>query len=211
MRKLSFTDHLIAQGEQALRTCYANPPSANPYPAKRVKDTSLDESQRQHAGGLMRINHVGEVCAQALYYGQAATAKNIEVRHHMLHAAGEESDHLNWCNRRLKELKDRPSLLNPLWYGASYGLGAVAGVTGDPWSLGFVTETERQVEAHLVDHLEKLPPGDHRSRAIVTQMAEDEAKHAREATQAGGRELPDLIKNAMAFCANIMRAVAYRI
>ncbi len=159
----------------------------------------------------MRINHVGEVCAQALYYGQAFVTQDGEIRAHLLAAANEEGDHLAWCTDRLTELDERPSLFNPFWYAASWSLGCAAGIAGDDWSLGFVTETERQVEAHLHDHLRDLPINDHRSRAIVEQMAEDEARHGAEAKAAGGRDLPLPIRKAMAATAKIMKVVAYRI
>ena len=159
----------------------------------------------------MRINHVGEVCAQALYSGQAAVARDPAVREQLLEAAAEETDHLAWCGERLRELGDRPSLLNPLWYGGAYAIGAVAGLVSDRLSLGFVVETERQVEAHLQGHLGKLPASDQRSRAIVSQMKEDEARHAELAQAAGGVELPAPVRGAMRLAANVMRAVAYRL
>jgi ubiquinone biosynthesis monooxygenase Coq7 len=158
----------------------------------------------------MRINHTGEICAQALYAGQAATARNDATREAMQSAADEEIDHLSWCEDRLRELDSRPSLLNPLWYAGSFAIGAVAGIAGDDWSLGFVRETENQVEAHLQDHLERLPAGDARSLAILDQMKVDEAKHAAMAEAAGARELPPPIRRAMAFTAGIMKALAYR-
>ena len=176
-----------------------------------VEEGELDDSARRHAGALMRVNHVGEVCAQALYSGQAAVARDAQVRHQLLEAAAEETDHLAWCGERLHELGDRPSLLNPLWYGGAYAIGAVAGLISDRLSLGFVVETERQVEAHLQGHLTKLPIADQRSRAIVTQMKEDEARHADQAVAAGGANLPAPVKGMMRLAANVMRAVAYKI
>jgi ubiquinone biosynthesis monooxygenase Coq7 len=159
----------------------------------------------------MRINHTGEVCAQALYQGQSLTAKLPEVRDSMTEAASEEIDHLGWCEERLNELESRPSLLNPLWYGMSFGLGAVAGLAGDKWSLGFVAETEKQVCTHLQDHLQKLPEQDERSQAILTQMLEDEGKHAVNAEAAGAAELPLPIKSAMALMATVMKVSSFRI
>ena len=161
--------------------------------------------------GLMRINHSGEVCAQALYAGQAATARHDETRDAMQLAADEEIDHLAWCEDRLRELDSRPSILNPFWYAGSFAIGAIAGIAGDRWSLGFVKETEKQVEAHLEDHLERLPEGDGRSQAILDQMKKDEAKHAEMAEAAGARDLPPPIQSAMAFTASIMKTLAYRI
>jgi ubiquinone biosynthesis monooxygenase Coq7 len=158
----------------------------------------------------MRINHTGEVCAQALYQGQALTAKLPEVRDSMTEAASEEIDHLGWCEERLDELESRPSLLNPLWYGMSFGLGAVAGLAGDKWSLGFVAETEKQVCTHLQDHLQKLPEQDEKSQAILTQMLEDEGKHAVNAEAAGAAELPTPIRSAMALMATVMKLSTYR-
>jgi len=158
----------------------------------------------------MRINHVGEVCAQALYVGQAALARNEETRQHLMHAAQEETDHLAWCAERLKQLDSRPSLLNPLWYAGSYAIGVAAAAVGDPVSLGFVVETERQVEAHLADHLERLPAQDARSRAILTQMQTDEIRHAEAAQARGGIDLPWPIPGLMHAASAVMKAVAYR-
>jgi len=171
----------------------------------------MDDSERRHAAGLMRINHTGEVCAQALYLGQAALARNAGTRNHLLHAADEETDHLAWCATRLKELDSRPSLLSPLWYAGSYAIGAAAALAGDPLSLGFVVETERQVEAHLQDHLEKLPAADERSRAVLTQMQTDEVRHAQEAEERGGIELPFPLPKLMHLSSMVMKAIAYRI
>jgi ubiquinone biosynthesis monooxygenase Coq7 len=159
----------------------------------------------------MRINHTGEVCAQALYAGQAATARHDETRESMQQAADDEIDHLAWCEDRLKELDSRPSILNPFWYAGSFAIGAIAGIVGDEWSLGFVKETENQVEAHLEDHLERLPDGDERSQAILDQMKTDEARHAEMAEEAGAHDLPRPIQSAMAFTAGIMKTLAYRI
>ena len=157
----------------------------------------------------MRVNHVGEVCAQALYFGQAAVAREEGLRRQMLDAAAEETDHLAWCGERLQQLASRPSLLNPLWYAGAWTIGAGAGVIGDRLSLGFVVETERQVEAHLGEHLQRLPGQDARSRAIVTRMKDDEARHAEQALAAGARTLPPPIPALMRFASNVMKAVAY--
>ncbi|MBL0162126.1 MAG: 2-polyprenyl-3-methyl-6-methoxy-1,4-benzoquinone monooxygenase [Xanthomonadales bacterium] len=212
LRPLSRLDRVLVEIERALGTAFDPQPASNrPSPSVGVLETALDEADRRHAAGLMRVNHVGEVCAQALYSGQAAVARDARVRDQMLEAAAEETDHLAWCGERLHELCDRPSLLNPLWYGGAYAIGAVAGLVSDRLSLGFVVETERQVEAHLEGHLGKLPPSDQRSRAIVRQMKEDEARHADQALAAGGIDLPGPVKGMMRLAANVMRAVAYKI
>jgi len=211
-RSLSPLDRLLVEIERALETVsVATPVAARPSPALGVTDIELDDGARRHAAGLMRVNHVGEVCAQALYFGQAAVAREASMRRQMLDAAAEETDHLSWCGARLDELGSRPSLLNPLWYAGAYAIGAGAGLVGDRLSLGFVVETERQVEAHLGEHLETLPPGDERSRAIVARMKEDEARHAEHALAAGAQLLPAPIPALMKFASNVMKAVAYRL
>jgi len=205
-------DRIIAAIDEGLRVSTGEAPEPfRANPAGALETVELDEQQRAHAAGLMRINHTGEVCAQALYAGQAATARDDATREAMRQAAEEEIDHLSWCEDRLKELDSRPSLLNPFWYAGSFAIGAVAGIAGDDWSLGFVRETENQVEAHLADHLDRLPEGDARSQAILDQMKVDEAKHARMAEAAGARDLPEGIRKAMAFTAGIMKALAYRV
>ncbi|UIU03778.1 2-polyprenyl-3-methyl-6-methoxy-1,4-benzoquinone monooxygenase [Xanthomonas campestris pv. campestris] len=203
-------DRLLVEAQRALDTVFGNPPAERPNPAGDTPDAALAPAQRQHAAGLMRINHVGEVCAQGLYFGQAAVARDDHTRQHLLTAAQEETDHLAWCADRLRELESRPSLFNPLWYAGSYALGAVAGLRGDDWSLGFVVETERQVEAHLDEHLETLPETDQRSRAILRVMKIDEARHADHAEQAGARILPPPIPSAMALASKLMKTIAYR-
>jgi ubiquinone biosynthesis monooxygenase Coq7 len=211
-RQYSRLDRLIASVDDALRISTGDAP--NPQrsnPAGDLAAIELDEEQRRHVAGLMRINHTGEICAQALYAGQAATARNEATREAMQSAADEEIDHLSWCEDRLKELDSRPSLLNPLWYAGSFAIGALAGIAGDEWSLGFVKETEDQVEAHLQDHLERLPESDGRSQAILDQMKVDEAKHALMAAEAGARELPEPIRRAMALTAGLMKTLAYRL
>ncbi len=212
MRQSTPYDGLLTHLDQALRVVFAPPPGGTaPSPAANIAEIELDEAERRHAAGLMRINHTGEVCAQALYAGQAASARSSRVRVEMEQAAREEEDHLAWCAERLEELDSRPSLLNPLWYAGSFSIGAAAGLAGDPWSLGFVEATERQVEAHLDEHLDTLPPGDERSRAIVQQMKEDEARHADMAVAHGARSLPDPVQKLMGLTAGIMKAIVYRV
>ncbi len=207
----SATDRLIGEAQAALATLFARPRAARPNPGDATTTAPLAEAERRHAAGLMRINHTGEVCAQALYLGQAAMARDEATRRHLLEAAQEETDHLAWCADRLDELESRPSLLNPLWYAGSFAIGVAAGWRGDGWNLGFVVETERQVEAHLDEHLETLPAADARSRAILEVMKADEARHADDALDAGARTLPPPIPGAMAAVSALMKAVAYRI
>lgn len=208
---LTWTDRLLGEADRALRTVFVKPQAQRANPAGDAGETELDETQRRHLAGLMRINHVGEICAQALYSGQAVTARNPATREHLLHAAQEETDHLAWCAERLDEINDRPSLLNPIWYGGAFTIGAVAGLLGDRLSLGFVVETERQVEAHLQDHLEQLAPDDERSRRILAQMQADEARHGATAKAAGGAALPTPLPSLMTLASKVMKAVAYRI
>ena len=210
-RPLSPLDRLLVDAQNALGTLAGKPVARRPNPAGNTPDVELDATERRHAAGLMRINHVGEVCAQGLYFGQAAVARDPETREHLLAAAQEETDHLAWCGDRLQELHSRPSLFNPLWYAGSYTLGALAGLRGDGWSLGFVVETEHQVEAHLEEHLQTLPEADLRSREILKVMKADEARHAEHAEQAGARLLPQPIPSLMAAASQLMKAVAYRI
>jgi len=204
-------DQWLVETQRALDTVFGNPPASRPNPAMETPDVVLEATERRHAAGLMRINHVGEICAQGLYFGQAAVAREAETRAHLLDAAQEETDHLAWCAQRLRELDSRPSLFNPLWYGGSYALGVAAGLRGDGWNLGFVVETERQVEAHLDEHLQTLPEADQRSRDILRQMKEDEARHAEHAEQAGARVLPWPVPSLMAAASSLMKAVAYRL
>ena len=211
LRNYSRLDRVITSFDEALRISSGGAPAAQrENPAGSLPPADLDSSEQRHAAGLMRINHTGEVCAQALYAGQAATARHDETREAMQLAADEEIDHLSWCEDRLSELDSQPSLLNPLWYVGSFAIGAAAGIAGDRWSLGFVKETENQVEAHLEEHLERLPAGDQRSQAILDQMKTDEAKHAEMAEEAGAYDLPKPIQSAMAFTAGIMKTLAYR-
>ena len=209
-RHLSALDHVLVEVQRALETTLGDPPASRPCPAQAA-DAVLPKPARRHAAGLMRINHVGEVCAQGLYFGQAAVARDPATRAHLLEAAQEETDHLAWCARRLRELDSRPSLFNPLWYAGSYAIGTAAGLRGDGWNLGFVVETERQVEAHLDEHLQSLPATDQRSREILRVMKEDEARHADHAEHAGARALPPPIPQAMALASRLMKLVAYRL
>lgn len=212
-RNYSRLDRLLAQVEHAIATSLgARPEATRANPAGDLPPAELDETERRHAAGLMRINHTGEVCAQALYLGQAVVARDEATRTQLLEAAQEETDHLSWCHDRLAELDSRPSLFNPLWYAGAYAIGLAAGLRGDGWNLGFVVETERQVEAHLDEHLEHtgLPQQDARSRAIVAVMKDDEARHAEHALAAGARLLPRPLPNLMRAAAATMKAVAYR-
>lgn len=203
-------DPLIAEVDRALRVLSGTASSARPYPATAPEpQPPLTDAQKRHAAGLMRVNHVGEVCAQALYRGQAAACREASVSKLLQQAASEEVDHLAWCARRLDELGSRPSLLNPLWYAGSFTLGALASVAGTARNLGFMAETERQVEAHLDGHLRSLPETDERSRQIVTQMKADEVQHRNSAEQAGGVPLPAPVRAAMRAMSRVMTSTAY--
>jgi ubiquinone biosynthesis monooxygenase Coq7 len=196
--------------DQAVRTVFGQPQvTERPNPAGGAAEAELSAGDRDKVARLMRINHTGEVCAQALYQGQALTADLPEVRSRLERAAQEENDHLAWCERRLHELGNHRSLLNPLWYAGSFAIGALAGIAGDKWSLGFVVETERQVESHLEDHLSQLPPEDQKSRAILEQMKQDEVDHANLALAAGGAELPGPVKLAMKLTSKVMTTTVY--
>lgn len=212
MKTRSPLDNLIKQCDRALKTLVPGGAHAQrENPAAALKHEALEPAHRSHAAGLMRINHTGEVCAQALYQGQALTARGTAVRDDMDRAAREEIDHLAWCETRLRELGSSPSVLNPLWYGMSFGLGAAAGLAGDRWSQGFVAETETQVCRHLRDQLERLPEQDGKSRAVVEQMITDENSHAENARASGAAELPLPVKGAMQAMARIMKLTAYRL
>ncbi|XAH22689.1 2-polyprenyl-3-methyl-6-methoxy-1,4-benzoquinone monooxygenase [Xylophilus sp. GW821-FHT01B05] len=200
-------DRLLATADAALRTLFAAPRASRPSPG--VETPELDPAQKRLAGALMRVNHVGEVCAQALYTAQAATTRNPALRAHFEEASREETDHLAWTRQRLDELGDRPSLLNPLWYAGAFALGLVAGKLGDRVSLGFVVETERQVSAHLRSHLDRLPAEDSASRAVVAQMEKDELEHAAEAKAAGGMDLPAPVQALMRGAARVMTTTAH--
>lgn len=205
-------DQLIVQFDLALRTLVPGSSTAQrPSPADAVASEAMDEAERRHAAGLMRINHTGEVCAQALYQGQALTAKLPDIRQAMEEAAQEEVDHLAWCEQRLQDLDSRSSLLNPVWYAMSFGLGAAAGIAGDQWSLGFVAETEEQVCEHLKDHLQRLPAKDSKSQAVLQQMLIDEKIHGDTARQAGGASLPLPVKLGMQMLSVFMKKTAYKL
>ena len=205
-------DGFIIEFDRALRSIVGATPMRRPVPdASTMSETELSAEEKKHAAGLMRVNHVGEVCAQALYQSQKLHAKSDDLKNKLEHAAVEEEDHLAWCERRLEELDSRPSLLNPVWYAGSFVLGSIAGLAGDKISLGFVAETEKQVEHHLDDHLKELPSNDHRSRAIVSQMRADEIAHGQMAIQEGGVELPSAVQKVMKTMAKVMTVTAYRI
>lgn len=213
-RQLSLVDQLLSSANKALQTLQAQQHEAQrPNPATAVDSSTdpepLEETQRRHVAGLMRVNHAGEVCAQALYEGQALTARSSEVRQTMKHAALEEVDHLAWCEERLEQLGSSPTIFNPLWYGLSFGIGAAAGLAGDRWSLGFVAETERQVCEHLDRHLDQLPAEDPESRAIIEQMRKDESAHAETAVQAGASDLPLPVRHAMTLVSKVMTHASY--
>ena len=210
-RSINPLDHLIVGADKALRVIAGVASASRPTPAAHAADGVLDDKEQRHSAGLMRVNHVGEVCAQALYNSQARFAKSPEMRAQFAQAGREEEDHLAWTAQRLHELGSQPSLLNPLWYAGAYALGTLAAHLGDQRSLGFVAETERQVEAHLNSHLEKLPAQDAKSRAIVEQMRTDEAAHGEAAKTLGAIEAPLPVKTAMTAMAKVMTTAAYYI
>lgn len=213
MRNLTILDKILNNVDNAIRTiCIPNERvSIRPTPGNSLKDISLNKADKRHIAGLMRINHAGEVCAQALYQGQAATAKLENIRNQMIDAANEEIDHLAWCEERLKGLDSRVSILNPLWYIGSFCLGAIAGLAGDKVSLGFVAETERQVVAHLKKHLEKIPDNDLKTKAILSQMEKDEEQHAKLAMEAGGINLPFFVQKVMQLTSKFLTISCYYI
>lgn len=205
-------DGFIIEFDRALRSIVGATPMRRSVPeSSTMNESELSAEEKKHAAGLMRVNHVGEVCAQALYQSQKLHAKSDDLKNKLEHAAIEEEDHLAWCERRLEELDSRPSLLNPVWYAGSFVLGSIAGLAGDKISLGFVAETEKQVEYHLDEHLKELPSNDHRSRAIVAQMRADEIAHGQMAIQEGGVELPSAVQQVMKTMAKVMTVTAYRI
>jgi ubiquinone biosynthesis monooxygenase Coq7 len=204
-------DRFVVEFDKALRTVFAPAPSTCQFPGKDVPEALFSAAEKTHAGALMRINHVGEVCAQALYQGQALSSRDPGIRVALQKAAREETEHLAWTERRIGELGARKSLLNPLWYFGALSMGALAGKLGDAWSLGFLAETERQVEAHLDRHLDELPANDMKSRAIVQQMKLDEISHAETAVAFGARTLPPPVKAAMKLVAAVMTRTAYHI
>jgi ubiquinone biosynthesis monooxygenase Coq7 len=209
--RLTLVDRLIQEFDRGLRTVAAANVAARPNPAGVSPESVTDPAARRHAAGLMRVNHAGEIAAQALYHGQALTARNETVRRSLLEAARDETDHLAWCEQRVRELDSRTSLLAPVWYAGSFAIGAIAGLAGDRTSLGFVAETEKQVIEHLESHLHELPPDDERSRRIIEQMHVDEARHGAEARSAGGRDLPRPVRELMRRTAQIMTRAAYRV
>ncbi|MEL0027874.1 MAG: 2-polyprenyl-3-methyl-6-methoxy-1,4-benzoquinone monooxygenase [Perlucidibaca sp.] len=211
-RRYNLLDRLVGEADKVLRTLAAESAGATrPSPAANLPEAGLNDAERRQIAGFMRINHTGEVCAQALYQGQALTARLPAVREEMARAAREEVDHLAWCNERLAALNAPPSRLNPLWYAMSFGIGAVAGLAGDKWSLGFVAETEQQVCEHLRGHLASLPLNDQRTRAVLAQMHQDEAEHRDMALRAGAAELPPPVKQAMRLMARVMTGTTYYI
>ena len=211
-RNINAVDNLIVNVDQALRTLFGRPKiTERSNPAHDIRDTELSETERDHIARLMRINHTGEVCAQALYQGQALTARRSEVKYAMERSAAEENDHLDWCEQRVEELGGRTSLLNPLFYAGSFALGATAGLAGDKWSLGFVSETETQVEGHLDEHLAQIPEQDHKTRTILELMKADEIRHGEMARAHGGARLPLPVRLAMKMTAKIMTTSVYRL
>lgn len=204
-------ERMILGLDRALRTLASVGAAERPSPAESVADAPLDDAERRRSAALMRVNHAGEVAAQALYDGQALTARRDAVRAAMQQSADEETDHLAWCRARIRQLGGRPSMLNPLWYAGSFAIGAAAGFAGDRWSLGFVAETERQVVRHLDSHLEQLPESDARSRAILVQMRADEERHGSVAADAGGHPLPPAIRSLMRCTSRVMTRTAYRV
>ena len=208
-RRPNVADLFVAAADRALRSLSGTAQATRSNPALQIEDGPLRPNERRHVARLMRVNHSGEVAAQALYQGQALTAKLDKVRDSMEKSASEETDHLAWCEQRLSEVGGRPSLLNPLWYAGSFAIGALAGIAGDRWSLGFVAETERQVVRHLDGHLDSLPASDARSRAILEQMRTDEAEHGEIASRAGGQELPQPVPQLMNAVSRVMTRAAY--
>jgi len=210
-RSTSPLDRLLRAADEALRTLHAEPAASRPSPTAGLPEPDLEPAERDASAALMRVNHAGEIAAQALYSGQAVLARSASTREHLLEAGREEQDHLAWCKQRLDELGARPSLLTPVWYAGAFTLGLIAGAAGDRASLGFIAETERQVEAHIHDHLGRLPDMDHKSAAILESMAHDEAHHGTTARLAGGIDLPQAVRSAMAFGGEILRRVAAKL
>ena len=209
VRSMIDLDTLLMRADKALRTLFAPAATLRAQPGEDVPEAELADAEKRHAAGLMRVNHAGEICAQALYEGQSLTARNREVQRALEQAAWEETEHLAWTERRIEELGGRKSLLNPLWYAGSFALGAAAGLIGDKWNLGFLAETERQVVSHLEDHLGRLPETDRKSRAILETMRDDEARHATTAVTHGAAELPGPVKLAMRLASRVMTRSAY--
>ncbi len=204
-------DRFIVEFDKGIRTLFSQAHSVRPYPDASLEESAMTDAEKSHAAALMRVNHSGEICAQALYQGQALTAKDPLVQQKLQHAAQEETEHLAWTAHRVHELGGHLSVLNPLWYTASLSIGAFAGLLGDKWNLGFLSETEQQVGGHLQSHLARLPEQDEKSRAIVAQMYADEIGHAEMAVELGGAELPDPVKMLMKLNGKVMTGTAYRI
>jgi ubiquinone biosynthesis monooxygenase Coq7 len=209
MEIMNLIDRVITEFDQGLRTVLAEAQSVRPYPDQGKAEIEMSSEEKRHAAALMRINHTGEVCAQALYNGQALTARNPATEEALRQASQEETEHLAWCEKRIKELGSHKSFLNPAFYAGSFALGALAGMLGDKWNLGFLAETENQVGKHIEGHLQKLPAQDDKSRAILEQMKEDEAKHATTALSHGGAPLPFPIKMAMQLSSKVMTKTTY--
>jgi ubiquinone biosynthesis monooxygenase Coq7 len=210
-KTMTLFDRFIIEFDKGLRTVLSEAHTVRPFPDHRVvaDDAALAKEEKRHTAALMRINHSGEVCAQALYNGQALTARNSATEAALRQASQEETEHLAWCEKRIRELGGRKSILNPLWYAGSFALGALAGAIGDKWNLGFLAETERQVGSHLQSHLDVLPAHDAKSRAILEQMQQDEARHATTALDHGGAELPLPVKLAMKLASKVMTRTTY--
>ena len=212
LRRKTFIDTLLEELQSGLETCHVQPPlHSRPYPASDINQSALSESDQRHVGGLMRVNNAGEVAAQGLYRGQGLTARDAKISESMHSAAQEENEHLNWCQQRLAELKQKRSKLDGIWYWGSFAIGTIAGAAGDKWSLGFVKETEQQVYRHLQDHVSRLPEADQRSRIILETMKKDELQHAINAQEAGAAELPRVVKSAMKMVSKVMTFAAYRV
>jgi ubiquinone biosynthesis monooxygenase Coq7 len=204
-------DAMIREFDKALRTVFAHAPTRRPVPGSHIPEAELSPAERHHAAALMRVNHCGEICAQALYQGQALTSRQAQIRDALRQAAWEETEHLNWTESRIADLGGRKSLLNPLWYGGALAMGVLAGKFGDDWNLGFLAETERQVEGHLDGHLARLPAADRKSAAVLDQMKQDEIAHADTAVRLGAKELPGVVKAAMKWSSRVMTGTAYYI
>ena len=208
----NFLDDFIIELDKGIKSSFSNIQKyQRNYPAESTEEVELNEFEKNHSAGLMRVNHSGEVCAQALYLGQSLTAEYKETRDKMKQAADEEMDHLAWCNRRLNELEDSPSVLNPLWYAMSFSIGALTGLTGDKWSLGVVEETEKQVVSHLDSHLNKISDKDIKTKTVIRKMREDEDSHAKQAKEFGASELPNEVKTGMSWIARLMTSTSYYI
>lgn len=209
MTNMGTIDRLISEFDKGLRTVFTTARSHRPHPDRDLGESPLDETEKKHVAGLMRVNHSGEICAQALYNGQALTARSKTTQAALRQASEEETEHLAWCEKRLNELGSHKSLLNPVFYASSFALGALAGAIGDKWNLGFLAETEYQVGNHLKGHLERLPAQDEKSRAILQQMQADEARHATTAMAHGAAELPEAVRKAMQLTSRIMTNTTY--